>query len=330
MKIIKPAATPMPHDCSPQQFIEKIGRVTYKTEDKITDDSAAKFVDRLIKSKHWAMLEHEIAYLILNKDVMNFFWNTLRLYNISTEFLDVTNLPARDYIVLSGSIRAFHDIFQAYQPHLHIKEINYVLTMVKTFHPWAFEDIEESRYDTSDVADHGHIFTRDEFIDFCNDDKEYGSKILFRHLNHTVKFTVDRGTTHEFCRHRRVAYAMESTRYVNYSKGKYGSEITVIEPLFFTPGSPDYEVWKNSCEQAERAYMLLIQNRTPQEARTVLPNSTKADLIMTATEEEWQHFINLRAIGTTGAPHPQAREAASLWAEQLAEITNGRVTGERT
>ena len=149
-----------------------------------------------------------------------------------------------------------------------------------------------------------------------------------RHLTHTVLFVCDRGVSHELVRHRPCSFAQESTRYCNYGNDKHGNQITVIEPFFYAePGrEKEYEIWKKSCEVAEKSYMdLLAIKRSPQEARSVLPNSLKTEIIMTATEDEWQHIINLRAIGTTGAPHPQMKEIMLPWAKELAEITNGRI-----
>ena len=332
MQIIKPMATHMPHNCTSEQFIERIGRTCYKSEDKITNESASRFVAGLIKSRHWAMLEHEIIYMILTPGVMDSFCNDLRYMNISTEFLDFTCIKNSPYNVMSGNIRAFYDIFDQYvnspdKGESHIP-IDYVIALVKASYPWGFEGIPmpvSIQHLDLTKAPENRILLRDEFIDTFKDNPT----VLFRHLNHTVRFTVDRGVTHELCRHRKVAYAMESTRYCNYSKGKFGNELTVIEPLFYKDSPEDYEIWKRGCEQDEKIYFELTDRennpRTAQEARDNLPHSIKADLIMTTTEEEWQHIVNLRAIGTTGAPHPQAKEAVDLWAKQLVDITNGRV-----
>ena len=169
--------------------IEKIGRVCYKSEDKITDDgeSAKKFVDMLINNHHEAMLEH-------------------------------------------GSI--------------------------------------------------------------------------------SVLFTVDRGVTHEMVRHRLASFAQESTRYANYSKDKFGNEITVIKPCFWEEGSEEYQEWYKACEFAEKSYMKLLNTEgvIAQQARSVLPTSTKADITITANYREWRHILNLRACDATGPAHPQIKE----------------------
>ncbi len=138
-----------------------------------------------------------------------------------------------------------------------------------------------------------------------------GHEAMLEHASMTVRFVVDRGVSHEMVRHRMASYAQESTRYCNYSKGKFGNEITVIEPYYLEPGSYEYEVWKKACETTESAYMDLLEHgKTPQEARAVLPTSLKTEVIMTANMREWRHFFKLRAAGTTGKPHPQMEEVA--------------------
>lgn len=141
---------------------------------------------------------------------------------------------------------------------------------------------------------------------------------MIEHFSISVKMVVDRGVSHEIVRHRMASYAQESTRYCNYSQGKFGSEITVIEPLFFDKNSVEYSIWKDSCLQAEKAYNELIQmGRTPQEARSVLPNSLKTEIVVTMNLREWIHFFNLRAVGTTGDPHPQMKEIAVMVLEKF-------------
>lgn len=135
-----------------------------------------------------------------------------------------------------------------------------------------------------------------------------GHEAVLEHFSFTVKFTVDRGVSHEIVRHRMASYCQESTRYCNYSKDGFGNEITVIEPCFFEKGSPEWTLWKHACEVSERYYFNLLDwNRTPQEARSVLPTSLKTEVVMTANIREWRHFLKLR---TSAAAHPQIREVA--------------------
>lgn len=137
---------------------------------------------------------------------------------------------------------------------------------------------------------------------------ERGHESVLEHHSITVKFTVDRGVSHEIVRHRLASYSQESTRYCNYSKEGFGSEITVIEPCFFDQGTAGYTRWKSACEEAEAAYFdLLNYGCTPQEARSVLPNSLKTEVVMTANLREWRWFFRKR---TAPDAHPQMREVA--------------------
>jgi len=133
-----------------------------------------------------------------------------------------------------------------------------------------------------------------------------GHESVIEHAGITVRFTVDRGVTHELVRHRLASYSQESTRYANYSKDRFGREITVIKPLFWAEDSPEFAIWKRSMEAAEAAYMALLDaGAKPQEARSVLPNSLKAEIVMTANLREWRHVFKLRCAG---AAHPQMRQ----------------------
>ena len=133
-----------------------------------------------------------------------------------------------------------------------------------------------------------------------------GHEAMIEHSSLSVKFVVDRGVSHELVRHRIASFAQESTRYCNYSKDKFGNEITVIEPCFWNEDTGFYECWKVSCEQSERYYFELLNGgATPQQARTVLPNSLKTEITITANYREWRNFFKLR---TAEAAHPQMRE----------------------
>ena len=133
-----------------------------------------------------------------------------------------------------------------------------------------------------------------------------GHESVIEHANFTIRFIVDRGVSHELVRHRLAAYSQESTRYANYSQERFGREITVIKPCFWEEGSPEYEVWEKAMVQAEEAYMqLLDQGASPQQARAVLPNSLKTEVVMTANLREWRHVFRLRC---QKAAHPQIRE----------------------
>ena len=136
-----------------------------------------------------------------------------------------------------------------------------------------------------------------------------GHEAMLEHQSISVKFIVDRGVSHELVRHRMASYAQESTRYCNYSKDKFGNELTFISPCFWDKGSREYEEWYAAMNSAEDIYFELIDwGVTPEQARTVLPNSIKTEVVMTANLREWRHFFKLRVLGTTGKPHPQMLE----------------------
>ena len=144
-----------------------------------------------------------------------------------------------------------------------------------------------------------------------------GHEAVIEHFNITVKFTTDRGISHEIVRHRIASYAQESSRYVNYSKDKFGNAITVIKPSEIEEGTTAYRNWKTAMKTAEIAYLALIENGCKaQTARAVLPTCTKTELVMTANLREWRHFIKLR--GSAGA-HPDIRILAKDLLRQLKE-----------
>lgn len=135
-----------------------------------------------------------------------------------------------------------------------------------------------------------------------------GHEAMLEHFSFSVKFIVDRGVSHELVRHRVASFAQESTRYCNYG---HAGEITVIEPVGIKEVASKWEEWKDAMNTAEVRYLTLLEKgSTPQEARSVLPNSLKTEVVMTANLREWRHFFKLRALGTTGKPHPQMVEVA--------------------
>lgn len=133
-----------------------------------------------------------------------------------------------------------------------------------------------------------------------------GHHSVIEHMAVTVRFVCDRGVTHELVRHRLASYSQESTRYANYSKEKFGNEITVIKPLFWEEDSVEYQVWRQAMEAAEKSYMKLIElGARAEQARSVLPNSLKTEIVMTCNLREWRHVFALRCASDA---HPQIRE----------------------
>lgn len=133
-----------------------------------------------------------------------------------------------------------------------------------------------------------------------------GHHSVFEHAGASVRVVCDRGISHEIVRHRLCAFSQESTRYANYAKDKFGQEITVIRPYFWAVDSEAYGIWEDQMTRAEKAYLGLIEGgASPQEARSVLPNSLKTEIVMTANMREWRHIFKLRCAA---ASHPQIRQ----------------------
>ena len=248
------------------KFIELAGRTCYKSENKITEDSASEFVDRMIKSGHGAMLEHGTIYLTIPvSDISNPIIYKYILNSYSKIFIDFTN--------------------------------SYITTNYRVL-------IENN---------------------WLDDLKYISEPYLFHTKRTTVKFICDRGVSHEFVRHRVFSFAQESTRYCNYSKDKFNNELTFIIPCWIKDlkESSYYAYceyhhskndaskrWFDSCMSSEFVYTNLIEEGwKPQEARSILPNSLKTELIMTGFDSDWRHFFELRC---TPSAHPQAKELADM------------------
>lgn len=254
--------------------IERAGRVCYKSGDKITENSAKPFVGRMIESGHGAMLEHGTVYLAMPLETM---------------------LPI---------------------------EINGWGKYTKNPYSKGFKVCEVNGQKRVAVTTNLRVLVGNGWLDdlqyICEPTKYHERRI-------TVHFVCDRGVSHEFVRHRVMSFAQESTRYCNYSKNKFGNELTFIIPCWVGEGQENASLedrdicgntyadlcFKENLAKAERAYFTLIkQGWTPQQARAVLPNSLKTELVVTGFTSDWEHFFGLRARGTTGAPHPQAKELA--------------------
>ena len=142
-----------------------------------------------------------------------------------------------------------------------------------------------------------------------------GHESVLEHEKLTVKFICDRGVTHEIVRHRISSYSQESTRYCNYSKDKFGNELTFIRPCFWADDSEEYAVWKQAMEEIEKTYVKLISlGAKPEEARSILPNSLKTEIVCTMNLREWRHFFRLR---TAERAHPQIREISVALLDEL-------------
>ena len=300
MNILDQSVELWPIPCTPEEtlkHIERAGRVCYKSEDKITDGSAEKFIRQIIERGHESVLEHGNIILLCNKKMYKDFRQYQKHENAlgRTVYLRFSKLYDPDgmrYIV-SGNIRAWRACvkFFVYECCLRYNWVNHFIGL---YH-WAFfdlvHDVENSTaYDPDRSA---KIITIK--------DLRYEAEYL-THVCITQTAIVDRGITHELVRHRPASYSQESTRYCNYAKGKFGGEITVIDPEF-TNDDAGY-IWEKACTAAEQAYDELIKMGVkPQIARSVLPTCLKAELVITANLRELLHMVNLRS--GEGA-HPQA------------------------
>lgn len=297
MKIIKPSFQVCDRDeqRGGLHIIEEAGRLCYKSEDKSTDTSADAFVRGLIKRKHLSVLEHgDMLFEIGDYHIYDNVAESLKILRDAGEqppMLEMTNIGHR--CIVSGNMRAWLELFAS--------------------------GSVASRYF---IGHFDPVFIRN--MGFMDEDAEPDDRVRqihyadlhdpleqLVHLRQTVKFTVDRGVTHEFVRHRKMSFSQESTRYCNYSDGRFGSEITVIKPCFLDENTESYSLWKRQCMSAEVAYFTLLNmGLLSEETRDVLPHSTKADLMMTGTLGMWDHFFDLRARQLTGKAHPQAAEVA--------------------
>lgn len=297
MRIIKPSFDVLPRDeqRGGLRIIEEAGRLCYKSEDKSTDTSADVFVRGLIKRKHLSVLEHgDMIFEIGDHHIYENVAEGLQILRDAGEqppMLEMTKIGWRR--IISGNMRAWLELF-SYGSIAGRYFIGY-------FDPVFIQGMNFMDQDAEPDPRVRPIH----YADLMDPIEKLA------HLRQTVKFVVDRGITHEFVRHRRMSFSQESTRYCNYSDGRFGREITVIRPCFLEEGTEAYNLWKRKCMSDEVAYFTLLNlGLLSEEARDVLPHSTKAELMVTGTLGMWDHFFDLRARQITGKAHPQAAEVA--------------------
>lgn len=321
MKIIEPSVEIMrtgleTEFITPEQFIEKVGRTCYKSEDKITEDSAVKFVGNLVKRGHEAMIEH---YNLIFKTTAPYYEeikfdrdNLMRngnLYNDNSHLIEETLRPYLRFTdlqtddremrcIISGNMRAWRDFVKACVTGFGFIP-QYMHGIIRCY-PTFFSEFND--YVPS-------IINNTILIPIHENDLLPGIE-RNTHLNVTVKFICDRGVSHEMVRHRVASFAQESTRYCNYSQDKFDNAITVIRPSWCDKDSDAYHEWLHGCLYSEEYYNILLDiGRTPQEARSVLCNSLKTEIIVTMNLDGWKHFFGLRCA--EGA-HPDMREVAIM------------------
>lgn len=296
--------------------IERVSRVCYKSEDKITEGSAEKMVRALVKSEHFAMLEHGEAILEVDHHTYeDLRWVLSELSERCGEapMLRLTSLKLSRRDIVSGNMRAWLEFFTlCCNNSVGVNTVLFDVFSQMRYFP-IFEAIQKRLEENEELS----YTTGGEVRELFYRDLSYEEMLV--HYDFTVKFICDRGVSHEIVRHRVASYAQESTRYCNYSKGNVG-DVTFIRPCFFTENSVEMDNWVDSCMKAEQLYKdFILIGRTPQEARSILPNSLKTEVVMTANLREWRHFLSLRACGSTGKPHPQMLEVAVPLLKELRE-----------
>lgn len=296
--------------------IERVARVCYKSEDKITEGSAEKMVRALVKSEHFAMLEHGEAILEVDHHTYeDLRWVLSELSERCGEapMLRLTSLKLSRRDIVSGNMRAWLEFFTlCCNNSVGVNTVLFDVFSQMRYFP-IFEAIQKRLEENEELS----YTTGGEVRELFYRDLSYEEMLV--HYDFTVKFICDRGVSHEIVRHRVASYAQESTRYCNYSKGNVG-DVTFIRPCFFTENSVEMDNWVDSCMKAEQLYKdFILIGRTPQEARSILPNSLKTEVVMTANLREWRHFLSLRACGSTGKPHLQMLEVAVPLLKELRE-----------
>ena len=327
MKVISPSVEVWPVDVadpkSVMRHIERAGRVCYKSEDRITDESCEQFIANVIDRGHTAVLEHGTLIVYATGDT-EYYLNVLRDAVHFEQFMRMTRVadPVRQLykgIYVSGNVRAWREVIETgLKGNLWIPS---ALEAILGQYGLLFEDLlkinrhdnpgwERPAYDPKECC--------------VIDQRNLQPYERMTHGSYTVRFVCDRGVSHEIVRHRLASYCQESTRYCNYSKGKFDGELTFIKPCFFEEETAKYGAWLDAVRLTESFYLELISlGATPQEARSVLPNSLKTELVMTARADEWLWFFKLR---TSEAAHPQMQEVAKM-AKGLLLCTDPEVFG---
>ena len=293
MKLIKPKAELLLQQPGLEGIykqIELAGRTCYKSTNKITEDSAKPFVDRMINSKHTAMLEHGTIYLCVNGESEPNEWGMVD-----------NSWP------LKGDYKS--------NKYSKINYQYYDQEPVGTQKDFCKSIPRSKIYITTNLR----VLVENGWLDdlkYICEPTEYHEK------RYTFRLITSIGVTRELNRHRVNSIAEQSTRYCNYSKDKFGNEVTFCLPNWvssteYTEMTPEERIFFRSCEHAEYDYLRLISKGwKPQEAREVLSLCTATEIIHTAFVSDWKHFFDLRYFGKTGAPHPNMVELAGLMAKE--------------
>lgn len=272
--------------------IEKCGRTCYKSENLITNETAIPFISGILKSGHESVIEHANVIFSMpdtekNRHILTM--KDVRGMNISIEKDPLIN---KEVIVVSGNMRAFRDIARQYGAHDFLTLIGNPLFYIKPDAEPSFENVKIESVQSSRFSElHNYITT------------------------HSV---CDLGAYKDITRHRLASFSIESTRYCNYSKGKFGSELTVIDPCNIEKDSPMYEEWLKCMNMIEATYMKMAEmGGKGDQLRMLLPHSIKADMIMSSNITEWRHIFSLRCHS---AAHPSVRLVMKMMLEKFYQM----------
>jgi len=298
MKIIKATAEPI-LESDVYKKIERIGRTCYKSEDKITEDSCYKFVEGLIKRQHLAMLEHAVVHFRVDVPCYTHLpdeFNTMERVRITELDVGGYGLDGNTYVVTLSLSHLNNPRWSSFR-------------FMKAFQACVKTDQEQVYLNSWKIR----IISDDEMRELFREYTDNAKDNIKYHTLWTCKFICDRGVSHEIVRHRR-SFAQESTRYCNYTQGKFGGELTFIEPSTWDSWSDAAkDRYIETLDVIEKTYFEMIeQGLQPQQARAILPNSLKTEVIMSAYLNEWDHFFDVRSRGTTGAPHPDMKYVADI------------------
>ena len=280
--------------------IEYSGRICYKSEDQINQDSAIPFVRKMAEHGHNSVLEMGVVTVRVSYSDPQ---QLTELMATQPRYLHIDS-PDKQTLLITGSVRAFREMLIFHPDCILVKAI---AAFLSDSHPYFFETILPASGLRNDAS---ISVAKVSLADVDNLSPEL--RLMHRHIG--VKFTVNRAVTHEIVRHRPCSFLQESQRYCRYSENKFGGEVTFIKPMFYEEGSLEYDMWKKAMEDTEQVYLQLLKTSTPQAARTVLPNSCKTELIVYANLQEWKHIFKLR---TTKAAEPSMREVMIPLYEEL-------------
>ena len=278
--------------------LEACGRICYKSEEKITKDSAMPFVKKIAEHGHNSVMEMAVVTLGIQCSVEQFD----ELLALEPKYFFMDRLG--DEFLITGSVRSFREL---YGRAAKTAVVEAMVAFQVNKHPYLFEGVWDggSRQDISDIQVRKLAIAEVEKLP---------PELVAKHRFCGVMFTVNRAVTHEIVRHRPCSYLQESQRYCRYSQDKFGNQVTFVKPMFYDEGTEEYALWQQAMEDTEKIYLKLLESSTPQAARTVLPNSCKTEIIVYCNLEEWKHIFKLR---TSPAAEPSMREVMIPLAEEM-------------